>query len=73
MDEEKVTVTTLPCMCCGEAGFVKVLPSELAAYRAGALIQNAMPSLSAGEREQIINGTHDACFEQLSAETDEED
>lgn len=67
-EPETVTVTTSICIRCGNSGTV-TLPRE--AYErllAGQSIQTAWPEGSAGEREQLINGTHDACFEAMFPE-----
>ena len=43
------------CPCCGKEHFVVVDEEEFMAWENGELIQNAMPSLSATEREQLIS------------------
>ena len=59
---DTVTVKTLKCRLCGEAGEVTVRKSDLERYREGAYVQEAFPELPADLREQIINGTHPICF-----------
>lgn len=44
------------CAISGKPVTVKVPGAELFAYRQGALIQNAMPSVPAGEREFLMTG-----------------
>lgn len=60
-----VDVLTPPCMMCSLGGVVTVPAPALDAYRAGALAQQAFPMLSADEREQLISGTHAACWDAL--------
>lgn len=47
---------TGPCIVTGETVSVTVPAKELNAYRRGALIQEAMPSLSAADREFLMTG-----------------
>jgi len=44
----------------GKSVMVKIPADELYAYRQGAMIQNAMPSLSADEREFLISGMYES-------------
>lgn len=43
------------CVFCGKEHFVTVNEKEYMAWENGELIQKAMPSLSATEREQLIS------------------
>ena len=43
---------------------IKIPSEELFAYRQGAYIQDAMPSLSAAEREFLISGMYEWPFEE---------
>lgn len=49
------TIITLDCPFCGAVHGVEVNTSEYLAWMDGKLIQNAMPSLTATEREQLIS------------------
>ena len=49
------TIITLNCPLCGTVHGVEVNTNEYAAWMSGELIQNAMPSLTATEREQLIS------------------
>ena len=65
-------VITDTCMLCGNAGIVKgVSESGYARWKAGTFIQLALPSLSADEREQLMTGTHGACFDIMFPEDEE--
>ncbi len=70
---EQVELQTPPCIMCGKTSFVTVDADGLRMWRAGALIQVAMPHVSPEDREMLINGTHPECFNIMSAEADEED
>ena len=49
------------CPFCGKAHTVEVEFTAYTAWLNGELIQNAMPNLSATEREQLISGLCPAC------------
>lgn len=51
---------------------IAVTEEQLAAWRSGALIQDAMPQLSADEREFIISGLTRADWDSLWGEEDED-
>lgn len=50
----KITIT-LNCPFCGTVHEVEVNSNEYSAWMSGELIQRAMPSLTATEREQLIS------------------
>jgi len=60
-------VLTKTCMRCNKAGEVDVPEEGYAKWKAGAFIQDAMPEVPAPLREQLITGTHPACWEQMFA------
>ena len=74
---EMVKVPTRECMCCNQSGTVEVPKAEWEAWDngRGPFIQHAMPSVSADVREQILTGTHPACWDALwkDMETETED
>lgn len=70
MPEEMVTITTPTCIMCGQKGAVTVRRDQLEAYEKGAFAQVAFPTLSAGDREMLITGTHSDCFDELFPEED---
>ena len=49
------------CPVCGASTVLEVPAEELAAYEAGALVQDAFPDLSITERETIITGMCRSC------------
>ena len=62
---ETVTVDTGTCAFCGQGGSVQMPREAFMAYDGGrgAPVQRAWPQGSAGEREQLISGTHPTCFD----------
>ncbi len=71
-DPDTVDVQTRPCIRCHKAGMVTMPRQAFERLEAGEHVQVAWPEGSAGEREQLINGTHPECFEALFP-PDEED
>ena len=61
-----VTILEIPCPFCGKISNLKVstkvLRDGLTAYRNGALIQNAWPTLPPSRRELIKTGICDECW-----------
>ena len=49
------------CPFCGKTGLVEVDVKQYEAWQSGTLIQNAMPTLSATEREMLITGVCKDC------------
>lgn len=64
-----VAVTTPRCMVCREQGTLWVDMFAWQAYTSGRLLaQQAFPDMSPDAREQIISGTHSACWDALFGE-----
>ena len=57
--------TVVDCIHCGETYHIQVALDDLEAWENGELIQEAMPYLTAGERELFISGTCDNCWENM--------
>ena len=61
-----VTILAIPCPLCGKISKLKVSTKVwrdgLMAYRNGALIQNAWPTLTPSSRELIKTGICDECW-----------
>jgi hypothetical protein len=53
------------CHYCKSDVIVVVPKQAIRNYRAGALIQQAMPMLSKGQREFLISGVCNECFDKL--------
>ena len=74
-DDNGTTVTVnAVCPFCNEPSQVKNVPrKELYKWmlRTGPFIQDALPMLTDGERETIISGSHEKCFDEAFAEEEE--
>jgi hypothetical protein len=60
------------CPSCGETRNVTVDAQGYADWQGGALIQDALPALSADEREQLITGYDTDCWNTMWADEDED-
>jgi uncharacterized Zn finger protein (UPF0148 family) len=69
---DSVIITNV-CPFCGKEHNVEVSESAFYEWQSGALIQNAMPTLSATEREQLISHICPTCQDKLFGEDPEED
>lgn len=56
------------CRICGEVYYIAIDPVDVERWQNGELIQNAMPYLSADERELIISGTCGQCWGKMFGE-----
>ena len=65
---------TKACMICQRKGTVEVPIAEWRAWDNGngSLIQNAMPSVSIADREMLMTGTHDECWDEIFEDEDED-
>jgi len=63
VDGTTYIVETPRCFVCGDYGQVEVPMKGFLIRQLGGLIQDAYPDLDLGLREQIISGTHPACWE----------
>jgi len=65
---------TPECFHCGMTGSIQIEATEyasgLAKREAGELIQYCFPSLSSGEREQVLTGTHPECWDEMFGKLD---
>jgi hypothetical protein len=57
-----ILVRTPVCFRCHRADLVTLPTAAAAALAAGALMQEALPELPRPVREQLITGTHPACW-----------
>jgi hypothetical protein len=70
---ETTNLLTPTCFVCHQRGTVSVLTDDLRRYQEGALVQSAFPELTADLREQVINGTHPACWDKVFGTDEGED
>lgn len=63
------TITTPQCFLCGQAGSLALTPEAYKGYimyqRGGVFVQDALPMLTAAQREQVKTGTHPACWDNM--------
>jgi len=59
---------TVTCRICNQEIPVSATAEQIAAWRAGELIQRAMPDVPADERELLISGVCGPCFDKLFPE-----
>ena len=53
------------CRTCGDTHILMVNAQDKKRWMEGELIQDAMPYLSADERELLISGTCETCFDKM--------
>jgi len=57
---------------CGEQREITVNGSDLFKFRQGAFIQDAFPYLSEDDREFLLTGTCDKCWDKMFPEEDDQ-
>lgn len=70
MENNTITIE-VTCMMCRQMKALQLPVSGYAAYKAGMLIQRAMPSVPDGDRELLISQTCGPCFDALFEEGDD--
>jgi hypothetical protein len=60
-----VTYTTPECVVCGVSSDLQLDEEKLIQWHYGAHIQDVFSELTPSERELIVTGTHDECWDQL--------
>jgi hypothetical protein len=69
---KKITFTTPECQVCHQTGFVIAPEEGVKLWQEGAFIQDALPGLTANEREQMVSGLHPRCWDTLFPEGEED-
>ena len=59
------------CSVCRETKTVDATPEQVAAWKAGALIQNAMPNVPKDQRELLMSGICGTCFDRMFRDDEE--
>lgn len=68
---ERDTSSVIQCRNCGVTYSLLYSREDMVDWLSGSLfIQDAMPYLSAGERELLISGICEKCFDEIFVETD---
>jgi hypothetical protein len=72
-EEDRVNVLVEgPCYSCSEKQAVVVKTADLSRFRAGDFAQDCFPYLSAPEREFLISGICDKCWNDMFGDEEEE-
>lgn len=66
-------IQTSKCMGCGKGGEIDVPEDGYVRWKNGEFIQNALPMLTANQREQLMTGMHGECFDDMFPEEEEEE
>jgi len=61
-------IVTKPCTVCHQTSTVSVDALGFKQWQEGKLIQEALPYLSADQRELLITGTHPECWDMMFGE-----
>jgi hypothetical protein len=61
------------CIKCRDVHILLVESEDYAAWQRGELIQDAMPYLSADEREILISGVCGRCFDEMFGEGEDDE
>jgi len=69
VEETTYVVETPTCGRCGKSGSVEVPMQGFLIRQLGGLIQEAYPDLDLSLREQLISGTHPACWDEMFGES----
>lgn len=65
-------IVPVACRCCGGVYCLEVNTEGFACWQSGELIQNALPELSAEDRELLISKTCDTCWKDLFGDDEEQ-
>ena len=63
----------IKCRMCGETHIVAAKEKDIVDWKNGMLIQDAMPYLSASDRELLISKTCNDCFHELFPQIPDDD
>tara|TARA_A100001037_G_scaffold264069_1_gene254649 strand:- start:874 stop:1086 length:213 start_codon:yes stop_codon:yes gene_type:complete len=65
MRERQVSEFPVQCWQCKEEHVIMADERDICDWQDGELIQDALPYLSASEREMLISGTCDDCWQKM--------
>lgn len=73
-NKDGTTTVTKQCIFCNQPASITLDTAKWRAwdYGRGPFIQDLMPEMSAGERETLISGSHEACFDKAFPPEDED-
>lgn len=64
------TVETQPCIICKQTTIMELADSKYWEWTGGKKIQHVFPDPPVGQRELLITGTHDECWDKLTESSD---
>lgn len=70
MSSETIALTSPPCPGCQSVEEITVSRQGHEAWRAGALLQNALPELSAARMERLKTGYCTPCWDRFLSDED---
>ena len=70
--DNPIATKTVTCQHCGVDQTISAPVINFLAWENGELIQNALPMLTAGEREMLISQTCDDCWTKFFGEPEDE-
>ena len=71
MESKTMSEFSVDCRICGESHTVMADEKDVCHWQEGSLIQDAMPYLSADDRELLISGTCPDCWVEMFGISDE--
>ena len=70
--DNPITIKTVACRRCGTSETISAPVTAFIAWENGEYIQDALPMLTADEREMLISQTCDSCWTELFGENEDE-
>lgn len=67
MEKNLITIKTPKCFVCGKGSMVTLNAEKAKKWLEGMFIQDAFPDMTKAERELLISGTHEECWNTLFA------
>lgn len=64
---------TPPCPVCDKRSTVLLDNEAVKRWKGGAFIQQVFPTMTPGEREVLISGTHPECWNSMFEDEDEDE
>ena len=65
-----INVRTSPCIRCGTVHLLTLDKDKVRRWQGGEHVQNVFPEMTPGQRELLISGTCEQCFDILFRESD---
>ena len=70
--DNPITIKTVACQHCGTSETISAPVTAFMAWESGDFIQDALPMLTAGEREMLISQTCDSCWTEIFGDAEDE-